>query len=48
MKSIARNDRRTHTQLFSLNLIRAVAIVMVVLDHPIRNGKARCFTFILL
>lgn len=35
MKSIARNDRRTHTQLFSLNLIRAVAIVMVVLDHSL-------------
>lgn len=35
MKSIARNDRRTHTQLFSLNLIRAVAIVMVVVDHSL-------------
>ena len=35
MKSIARNDRRTHTQLFSLNLIRAVAIIMVVLDHSL-------------
>lgn len=37
MKSIARNDRRTHTQLFSLNLIRAVAIVMVVLDHSLHD-----------
>lgn len=35
MKSIARNDRRTHTQLFSLNLIRAVAIIMVVVDHSL-------------
>lgn len=35
MKSIARNDRGTHKQLFSLNLIRAVAIVMVVLDHTL-------------
>lgn len=33
MKSIAATDARSHRQLFSLNLIRAVAIVMVVLDH---------------
>ncbi len=37
MKSIASRDRVSHRQLFSLNLIRAVAIVMVVLDHSLRR-----------
>lgn len=36
MKPIAGIDRRKHRELFSLNLIRALAIVMVVLDHTIR------------
>lgn len=37
MKSIAATDRHKHKQLFSLNLIRAVAIIMVVLDHSLRR-----------
>lgn len=31
-----------------LGLISSRHQVMVVLDHPIRNGKASCFIFILL
>lgn len=40
MKSIAAVDRRKHKELFSLNLIRALAIVGVVLDHTIRGDMS--------
>ncbi len=36
-QSIALTDRREHRQLFSLNLIRAFAIILVILDHSMRS-----------
>lgn len=47
MKSIAAVDGHKHKQLFSLNLIRAVAIIMVVLDHSMRRDISADMTFLI-
>ena len=46
-KSIAVIDHREHRQLFSLNLIRAVAILMVVFDHSLRSDLNEDVSYLL-
>lgn len=46
-QSIAAADRKSHKQDFALNLIRAVAITMIMFDHSMRNDIGENSFFLL-
>lgn len=45
-QSIAAADRKNHKQDFALNLIRAVAITMIMFDHSMRNDMGEKAIFL--